>query len=586
MHTPATEAPGRHLAPEASPGTPGIPETPPKPLFWEVEPDAYLGRDPEGRDYWLYGVDVYRVTTTDPVTESGQPIQHTNWVSRKTPFINTGAKLYNVDPNPQRSSDPTPDPKEDLDMNDAHDNPTDAQTTLDEKSDEQPEAPEREAPDTEEPGKPEDGSHDARQDDDNPEAGANAGPNAEDDTTMKIAPHPQMLAKILDLVGRAVKHNATVPVLSGILFEADEANNNITLSATDMELSIKVLAGGCPVEKGGKAAVRASLLTSLVRSLGDQEADLSATTSAATLSTKQGSYEIRAFPTQDFPVLPEFPTGKNKSFTVPADALSKAINKVLPFASNDATRPVLTGVLVSFETSEEAGDLSNELSMVATDSYRLGLARQPLSGTSSGTSKKQTVSQIIPARALKEVLRLASLTEEISVAITDSAAMFSAQGITIASRLIDGTFPEYKRLMPQGFERSYEIHRKELLDSLGRVNLFCTKTNPPTPVRLIFTESEGTLSGPELTITGASEEIGQAREVLGVTPAEDNPKDRFVTAFNPTYLTAAVAAAGTERVVLKFNGPVKPAMLFPADAPEGDPETSMLLMPMRDPEAD
>lgn len=390
---------------------------------------------------------------------------------------------------------------------------------------------------------------------------------------MNIKPKTEALSRILNLTGRAVKPNAAVSVLTAVLFEADKDKSSLTVSATDMELSIKVTAGQCDVEESGKAAIRAGLLADVVRSLDDEAVEISSTDSEATLSTEKGSYSINAYKADDFPKIPDFPTEKGSYFTVPADALAEAIEKVLPFTSSDHLRPVLTGALVTFE--------DGELTMAATDSYRLGVASKKLKGTPD-----TKVSKIIPARGLKEVARLASMTEEIHISITDNQAMFSAPGVTISTRLIDGSYPEYKRLMPPEFAKSFRVNRKELMASLKRVNLFCGKTNPPTPIRLSFTTGQKSLMGDELVIAGSSQEIGTGREVVGFTnegaDKDGNDGEAYIVAFNPSYLMASVATAGTEDVIFKFNEPLKPAMVFPADENEDGPSVQMLLMPMRD----
>ena len=398
---------------------------------------------------------------------------------------------------------------------------------------------------------------------------------------MKIKPQTEALGKILDLAGRAVKHNSAVPVLTSVLFEADQENSTLTVASTDTELAIRVVAGQCQVEEGGKAAIRAGLLANVVKSLSEQEAEISATESEATLTTEKGSYSINAYRAADFPKLPEFP--KENSFSVKADALSAAIAKVLPFTSREELRPVLAGALVTFE--------DGTLTMAATDSYRLGVARKKLEAREMEGGPREKVSQIIPARALREVSRLASMTEKIRISITENQAMFHAQGVTIATRLIDGNFPEYQRLLPPSFEKTFRVNRAELMSSLKRVNLFCGKTNPPTPVRLSFTTGKESLMGDELVVAGASQEVGAAREVISFTNEDsregqagnDSPDpEEFIVAFNPQYLFDSVSTAGTEDILFKFNEPMKPAMIFPAGQDDDAPEVRMLLMPMRD----
>ena len=385
---------------------------------------------------------------------------------------------------------------------------------------------------------------------------------------MKITPQTDNLASVLELVGRAVKPRSTTPILSSVLFEAYKETSTLKVSATDTEITVSVRAQA-PIEESGRSAIRAGVLASVVKSLSGEVAELSANDSEATLTTRQGSYAIHTYKAEDFPKLPEFPDGEGSRFTVPAKALAQSIEKVLPFASKDDSRPVLTGVLVSFEGSK--------LTMVGTDSYRMSVVQTDLPG-----APKERVERIIPARGLKEVARLAELTDEIRVAITENAAMFEARGALISTRLIDGNYPEYQRLMPSGFDKVFSVNRGQLLASLRRVNLFCGASNPPAPVRLSFASGEGSLTGGELTLSAASEDMGQAVERVPASVG-DEQSGEFVAAFNPQYLTSAVAAAGTEDVLFKFNDPLKPAMVFPDGAPEGSPSVQLLLMPMRDP---
>ena len=392
---------------------------------------------------------------------------------------------------------------------------------------------------------------------------------------MKITTNAEDFSKLLDLVVRAAKHRSALPILGSVLIEADKDKGSLKVAATDTEISISVTAAA-PVEESGKSAVRAGVLHNISKSLSSDTATLTCDSSTATLKAKQGTYAINAYRPEDFPTLPAFPTGGGGggTFTVPAKALAAAIEKVLPFASKDDTRPVLTGVLASFE--------KDALTMVATDSYRMGISRTPLT---DGPEEK--VQKIIPARALKEVVRLAELTETIKVAPTENAAMFSAQGVLISSRLIDGAFPQFERLLPEKFERSYSVGRLQLMAALRRVAIFCGNDTPPRPVVLSFESGEGSLTGAELLIKGSSEGMGAAHETVPLS-GEGVSGDAFTAAFNPTYLTSAIAAAGSENVTMKFNGPLKPAMFFPGksdeDPSETEPATRIMVMPMRDPD--
>lgn len=136
---------------------------------------------------------------------------------------------------------------------------------------------------------------------------------------MKIKPQTEALSKILEITNRAVKHNGAVPILGSVLFDADKKKGSLTISATNMELSISVSIGDCEVDKGGVCAIRAGLLANIVKSIDDEHAEIESTDSEATLSTENGSYSIKAYDSKDFPKLPEFPTDKESYFEVPSN---------------------------------------------------------------------------------------------------------------------------------------------------------------------------------------------------------------------------------------------------------------------------
>ncbi len=403
---------------------------------------------------------------------------------------------------------------------------------------------------------------------------------------MKIRSTSGMLSALLEMVARAVSARSTVQLLSAVLFEADEEKNLLTMKATDMEISISLTAE-TPVEEGGRAAVPAKLLLQYAKSLPEGEAELETTDSQATLSSGGSSVSLRCYSPQDFPVVAEFPAAgggddgdgggaENTAFSVDAAALSEAVGKVLPFTSKDESRPVLTGVLVGFS--------EGSVKLVATDSYRLGINTQKLDGAIEGAP-----TAILPARALKEAVRLAGLVGEdgrVEVALTENQAMFRAKGLTLATRLIDGTYPEYGRLLPDAFEDTFTVDKAALRTALGRVRIVAGTQNPPPAVKLAFSHDPGTLGGGELAVSLAAD-TGAAAETLGAEVPEGKTLE---ACFNPHYLADAVASVSADTVALRFNGPLKPAVLRSAadlseDAEEAEADGGhlCLIMPMRDP---
>ena len=372
---------------------------------------------------------------------------------------------------------------------------------------------------------------------------------------MKIKAQAGVLAKLLGIVTRAVSNRSTIQVLSAVLFEAK--GGLLKMSATDMEISISV-AGRTEIEEEGRTAIPARVLLEVVRSLPDGEISLEAEDGKATLAHRTNVYDFRTYGPEDFPVPQAFPSGAGgaeggSSFAVPIGDLADTVQKVLPCVSKDEQRPVLTGVLVSFE--------DGRVRMVATDAYRMAMNAAALEGASAEAGRA-----IIPGRALKEVARLSDLAKEVRIALTENAAMFLVGGVTLSTRLIDGNYPEYRRMLPNGFAEEFSVDRAALLDSLKRVNLFAGRQTPPVPIRLSFSHPEGTLTGGELSVSVESSDTGGAVEKVA---AEVGEGKEFTACFNPQYLLDGAASVPAKRVLFRLNDPHKPAVLCDAGAPEG-----------------
>jgi DNA polymerase-3 subunit beta len=360
----------------------------------------------------------------------------------------------------------------------------------------------------------------------------------------------------LALVSRGVSARSTIQLLGGILLEAE--GEVIRLSATDMEISIQT-SSLAEVEETGRVVIPARIFNDVVRSLREGEITLAHDHSegAVRLSALENEYRIRAYAAEDFPQLPRF--DEAEAFKMNGEALVETVEKVARSYSRDETRPVLTGILISFEESR--------VRMVTTDSYRLSIKETELATTFDGSREA-----IIPARAMQEVSRIfaGSDEEQVDVQLSENQALFRIGDVLFGTRLIEGNFPEYKRLLPNAFEREISVSKEDLVDSLRRVSLFTQRQTPPVPVSLDF--SEGAV---EVTVRNG--EVGEARERLSATSEDD-----FHISFNPSYLVDGVSAVASEEILFKFNESLKPGLIVPkTDGEESD--FLYLIMPMRDP---
>jgi DNA polymerase-3 subunit beta len=375
---------------------------------------------------------------------------------------------------------------------------------------------------------------------------------------MRVVCNTETFGKKLALVSRGVSARSTIQLLGGILLEAGDGV--VKLSATDMEISVQT-SSPAEVEEEGRVVIPARIFNDIVRSLPGESFSLEHDDSGGTvrLAAGENEYRIRAYAADDFPQLPGFDA--EAAFKMSGDVLVETVEKVSRSYSRDETRPVLTGILISFE--------ENRVRMVTTDSYRLSIKETELATTAFEGSREA----IIPARAMQEVSRIFSGSdeEEVEVSLSENQALFRVGDVLFGTRLIDGNFPEYRRLLPTTFEREISVNREDLMGTLRRVNFFAQRQTPPVPVSLSF--SEGAV---EVIVRNG--EVGEAHERLPATSEDD-----FLISFNPGYLLDGVSAIDTEKVVFKLNEALKPGLIVPGVDGEEESDFLYLIMPMRDP---
>src|SRR5215207_5391702 len=374
---------------------------------------------------------------------------------------------------------------------------------------------------------------------------------------MRVICNTDFLGRKLALVSRGVSPRSTIQILGGILLEARE--EVVRLSAMDMELSIQT-SSPAKVEEQGRVVIPARIFNDVVRSLSKEDLILvhDSSEGVVRLSARENEYRIRAYPAEDFPQLPTF--DEAEAFKVGGEALVETVEKVSRSYSRDETRPVLTGILISFEESR--------VRMVTTDSYRLSVKETELVTTFDGSREA-----IIPARAMQEVSRIFSSSDEeqVEVVLSENQALFRIGDVLFGTRLIEGNFPEYKNLLPTTFEREISVSREELIETLRRVNLFAQRQTPPVPVSMAFSEGY-------VEVSVRNGEVGEARERLPATSEDD-----FHISFNPSYLLDGVSAVDSEKVLFKLNESLKPGLIVPETEDEEESDFLYLIMPMRDP---
>lgn len=355
---------------------------------------------------------------------------------------------------------------------------------------------------------------------------------------------------------RTVGARATLPALSGVRMEV--GGDRLTLSSTDLEIASEL---SIPVqaERDGVCLVPGRLLGDVVRSLPNAAVSAEADAERLHLACGRAQFDLRLMPVEDFPALPR-PAEDAPVAMMKAADFAGTVGQVARAASADDARPVLTGV--SLEAS------GGTLTAAATDSYRLAVRTVPWD--------QQTDTQVlVPRRALEEARRSAdALGGEVNLVLEPAQVTFRFGDRWLSTRLIEGTFPPFRQLIPAGHERTLTVDRAGLAEVVKRVAVVGDANTTVTPVTLH-------LSSDTVRVTAGSGEVGQAEETLpGTLDGED-----LQIAFNPRYLTDGLDAAGSEQVVLEFRDELKPAVLRPAvDADDGEAaavDFLYLLMPVR-----
>lgn len=365
---------------------------------------------------------------------------------------------------------------------------------------------------------------------------------------MKLTTKRDDLVAKLSIVSRAVSTRAATQSLSGVLIGVGESG--VSLRATDLEMGLETKLAA-ETDGTGSVLLPGRLFAELARSLGEATVEIELRESERDVEIRSGgsSFHLRVLPSEDFP---KFPEEEGEPLTIPAPALASAVDLVARAASRDDMRPVLTGVLVSASGSE--------LTMVATDSYRLAVKRTELEAEIGGELQAN-----IPARALRELGRIVSSdgVETVSVALLRNQAIFKAGEIVLNTRLIEGQFPNFRQLLPESYEHDVRLPRPELLEVTRRVSQLAQRN---APLRMSFSPGE-------LTVAASTPDVGDAEETM---PAafEGEPLE---IGFNPEFLREGIESVEGDEVVLRLISPLRPGLLQPVD----NEDFRYLVMPIR-----
>ena len=362
---------------------------------------------------------------------------------------------------------------------------------------------------------------------------------------MKVSCLQDNLAKGLSIVGRAVATRSTLPVLSNILLSTDESR--LKLSATNLEISINCWLGA-QVTQEGATTVPARLLADSVSSLPAERIDMELITRTQTLNLKCGRFEanIKGIDAQEFPLIlmPE----ENEPIYIAADVLRQMIDQVDFAAATDESRPVLTGVLAELS--------QNRLTFAAADSYRLSVRSVTLE-----RGPERPISVIIPARSLQELRRASGEAEkpiEMLIAPNRNQVFFHTTSgqydIDLVSQLVEGTFPDYKQIIPTTYNTKITVNTPDLLKAVKMAFIFARDSANIVRMQVV---PAGNMGPGRIIVTATSAEHGDNVSELDAT-VEGGPLE---IAFNARYLIDVLSVIDTAQVAVETRDPQAPGVI-------------------------
>ncbi len=371
---------------------------------------------------------------------------------------------------------------------------------------------------------------------------------------MKISIERATLLRAVAQAQSVVERRNTIPILANVLIEAE--GDTVTFRATDLDIEVLDKANA-QVERAGGTTVSAVTLHEIVRKLPDGalvSLDEDSASGRLTVSAGRSTFSLTTLPKEDFPIMASSEYGTN--FSAKAQDLRRLFDKSKFAISTEETRYYLNGVYMHVATSEEG----QVLRCVATDGHRLARIDAALP---AGAAEMAGV--IVPRKTVGELRKLLDEDDmDIAVSVSETKVRFATPDITLTSKVIDGTFPDYTRVIPQGNTRKLEVDASDFAKAVDRVATVSSERS--RAVKLQLEEDR-------LVLSVNAPDSGAAEEELAVAYGDE----KLEIGFNAKYLLEIASQVDRENAVFLFNSSGDPTLMR-----EGtDTSAVYVVMPMR-----
>lgn len=358
------------------------------------------------------------------------------------------------------------------------------------------------------------------------------------------------LVHAVQIVQKAVSNKPQMPILSGIYLHA--TNEGLELQATDYELGIKCSIPA-EVKEEGSIVLSGRYFQEVVRRLPGESVEIVTNKEdhMVKIESHAAQFNLLSLPATEFPVLR--PLEETTNFVIRDNVLKELIKKTSFACSADEARPVFTGSLL--ELTER------DIVMVATNTHRLAIKREIVDQITT------QMKMIIPARILNELAKImvSEVPSDVSISCSKNQISFSLDNVYIISRLIEGQFPDYNRVIPVEFVTSITLSTDEFLAAVERVSLI-SRSGDYNIIKLSFKEKS-------VLITSNNPDIGKAEESVDIS-LQGNPLE---IAFNAKYVTDILKNIDSEKFYFMLNTPLSPASIRPYD----DDQYNYIITPVR-----
>src|SRR5882757_1333080 len=335
---------------------------------------------------------------------------------------------------------------------------------------------------------------------------------------MKLQVTQENLTRALGTVARVANSRGTLPILANVLLKT--SNNRLSIAATNLDIAITQYIGSKVAEEGA-ITVPARLMQDFISSLPSGVINLELQDNKLHITTEQYQSTINGIVADDFPVMPAITKGE--SWTVDGTSFKKGLQQVVFAASSDESRPVLTGVLIH--------SIDGRLYLAATDSYRL--AEKQIGAA------KTDVSLLVPATALHDLLRILGDQEEtVHVTHDDQQVLFKVGDVELVARMLEGKYPDYRKLIPQSFSVEVSLKRADFInvtkvsslfarESAGSVTLKVDRKTQNLSIRSIASQLGENTANATGKITGDGEITLNSRYLLDALQAMNGDEVQF-----------------------------------------------------------